>query len=362
MSSILGNKLKMSIFGESHGTAIGVSIDGMPPGEKIDMDKLLSFMKRRSSSAKKLTTNRKEEDIPIFLSGILECKTTGFPICAIIENKDVRSSDYENLRDIPRPSHADYTAFEKYKGEADMRGGGHFSGRLTAPMCIAGGIAKQILERQNIFVGAHISQVGDIKDALFGINPTKEELLSPGTKFPSVIDNDKGEEMMTLIEEIAKELDSIGGVIECAVINLPVGLGSPIFQGIENRIAQGIFGIPGVKGIEFGSGFQGVVLKGSENNDDFTIKDSKVSTTTNNSGGINGGITNGMPLILRAAIKPTPSISRKQQSFSLSEGENKPLVIKGRHDPCIALRAVPVVEALCAFIILDILMEEGVIS
>ena len=352
---MLGEKLKISIFGHSHGKAIGVVIDGLPPGETIDIDELNAFMKRRAPGGKSYTTPRKEADEPIILSGLIDNKTCGAPLCAMIENKDMRSQDYK--RDIPRPGHADYTAHIKYKGYNDAAGGGHFSGRLTAPLCIAGGICLQILKRRDIYIGSHIYSIGQIKDIPFNpvtVSPRELELVAT-KKFP-VNHEPLGEKMLQEILEASKDLDSIGGVIEACILGLPEGIGEPIFGGLENRLSSAIFGIPAVKGLEFGSGFQGSLMKGSENNDAFIIKDGKITLETNNSGGILGGISTGMPVILRAAIKPTPSIKRPQKSISLSEEEERILEIQGRHDPCIAPRAVPCIEAAAAIVILDMLL------
>lgn len=357
MSSEYGKKLKLSIFGQSHGKAIGVNIDGLPAGEAIDMDELLAFMARRAPGTSDLATRRKEPDTPVFLSGFENGKTCGFPLCAIIENKDQRSGDYAGLTDTPRPGHADFTARLRYEGHADMRGGGHFSGRLTAPLCIAGGIAKQILARRGIYVGAHLSSIAGIKDEIFPLEPSKELFDSLAKKAIPVIDEAAGEKMAEAIRNAARELDSVGGVIECAVTGLPAGIGSPMFDGVENRLAQAIFGIPAVKVLEFGAGFDVANMKGSENNDPFVVEDGKVKTTTNNCGGILGGITTGMPVILRAAFKPTPSIAREQNTVDIPNMQNTTLNIKGRHDPCVVIRAVPVVEAVTATVILDLLLE-----
>ena len=360
MSSTIGKKIKISIFGESHGRGIGVVIDGLPAGEEIDMDELKEFMQRRAPGNSDLATKRKEGDIPEFLSGLYLDRTTGSPVCAMIRNSDQRSKDYSNLKDIPRPSHADYTSYLKYGGFADMRGGGHFSGRLTAPLCIAGGIAKQILARRGVYIGAHLSSIEKIEDEKWdAVNLSKEELLAPGKKELPVIDDEKGKEMRELILEMIKELDSVGGIIECAAIGIPGGLGNPIFEGLENRISQMIFGIPGVRGIEFGTGFEGTRMKGSDHNDPIQMGSEGAKTLTNHAGGINGGISNGMPLLFRAGMKPTASISREQDSISISENKNKKLIIKGRHDPCIAIRAVPVMEAALAIVILDEWAGEG---
>ena len=357
MSSEFGKNLKVSIFGESHGKAIGVNIDGLMPGEKIDMDELKAFMLRRAPGKSKLATNRNETDEPIFLSGITDGVTNGFPLCAIIENKDMHSSDYSNLKDTPRPSHADYTAFLRYNSFADMRGGGHFSGRLTAPLCIAGSIAKQILAKKGVYVGAHISSIGTICDESFPLYPENELFEGIAKKDIAVIDDSKGEEMKALIEEVAKDGDSIGGTVECAIIGLNAGIGSPMFDGIENRLASALFGIPAVKGIEFGLGFDSSLQRGSEFNDSFVVNNGKISTETNNCGGILGGISTGMPITLKLAFKPTPSIAKQQNTVNLKTMENTTVTINGRHDPCIVLRAVSVTEAVCAIVILDLLSE-----
>ena len=357
MSSEFGNILKISIFGQSHGKAIGVNIDGLPAGEPIDLEELNAFLDRRKPGKSPLSTARKESDTPVFLSGLENGVTCGFPLCAVIENSDQHSSDYSELADKPRPSHADYTARVKWGGHADMRGGGHFSGRLTAPLCVAGGIAKQILARRGIFVGAHLAAVGTENDAPFPLHPTAELFDAIAAKPFPVVDDGAGDRMQALILEARKNLDSVGGIIECAAIGLPAGLGDPMFGGVENRLAAALFGIPAVKGVEFGLGFGSSRLRGSENNDPFTVENGSVVTASNRAGGILGGITTGMPVTLRTAIKPTPSISRPQQTVSLSAMENTELVIRGRHDPCIAHRAVPVVEAVTATVLLDLLLE-----
>ena len=357
MSSEFGNILKVSVFGQSHGKAIGVNIDGLPAGEPIDLEELNAFLDRRKPGKSPLSTARKESDTPVFLSGLENGVTCGFPLCAVIENSDQHSSDYSELADKPRPSHADYTARVKWGGHADMRGGGHFSGRLTAPLCIAGGIAKQILARRGIFVGAHLAAVGTVDDAPFPLHPTAELFDAIAAKPFPVVDDGAGERMQALILEARQDLDSVGGIIECAAIGLPAGLGGPMFGGVENRLAAALFGIPAVKGVEFGLGFGSSRLRGSENNDPFTVENGTVVTASNRAGGILGGITTGMPVTLRTAIKPTPSISRPQQTVRLSAMENAELVIRGRHDPCIAHRAVPVVEAVTAAVLLDLLLE-----
>lgn len=358
MSSKFGNTLSVAIFGESHGKAIGVELDGIPSGEVIDSEKLHAFLDRRKPGQGAMTTKRKESDIPVFLSGIQDNTTTGFPICAVIKNSDQHSGDYSNLRENPRPSHADYTAYLKYGEARDMRGGGHFSGRLTAPLCIAGGICLQMLERRGIYVGAHLLQVYTVKDDPFPLYPTPELFSEVSSRNPAVIRPEAGKEMETVITDAAKKQDSVGGIIECAIIGVPGGVGSPMFDGIENRLAKVLFGIPAVKGVEFGSGFDSTSRLGSQNNDPFIVKDQKIATATNHEGGINGGITNGMPIVFRVAIKPTASISQEQNTVNLKTMQETKLVIHGRHDPCIAVRAVPVVEAAAAVELTDILLGE----
>ncbi len=359
MSSEYGKALKISVFGQSHGKAIGVNIDGLPSGEQIDLEELYAFMARRAPGKSEFATKRSEADMPVFLSGIENNKTCGFPVCAIIENKDTRSTDYAGLSRTPRPSHADYTALLRYGESVDLRGGGHFSGRLTAPLCIAGGIAKQILARRGIFIGAHLSSVGTAKDEKFPLYPTKELFDEVAKKELPVINDELGKKMAEQIREAAADADSVGATIECAITGFPAGIGSPMFDGIENRMAQAIFGISAVKGIEFGAGFESSEMRGSKNNDPFRIENGKIVTETNNCGGILGGISNGMPIVFRAAFKPTPSIGIEQKTVDVKTMENTTVTVKGRHDPCVAVRAVPVVEAVAATVILDMLLEES---
>ena len=359
MSCELGNHLRVRVFGQSHGEAIGMVMDGLPAGEAIDMDELQRFMDRRAPGRSRLSTARKEPDRPRFLSGLLDNTSCGAPICAVIENTDTRSGDYSNLRDIPRPGHADYTAWVKWQGQADMRGGGQFSGRLTAPLCIAGGICRQVLARKGIYIGAHLDAVAGIRDASFPLFPDRDCLQMPGQRDFPVLNEQAGEKMKAAITDAAGQGDSVGGVIECAAIGVPAGLGGPLFEGVEGRMARALFGIPAVKGVEFGAGFRAAEMKGSENNDAFRMTGGDIFASTNHAGGILGGITSGMPLCFRCAVKPTPSIARSQSSVSLSRKENTSLEIKGRHDPCIAHRAVPVVEAVAAIVILDMLLEEN---
>ena len=309
MSSEFGHLLKISVFGQSHGTAIGVVVDGLPAGEAVDLTELQAFLDRRKPGKNPLSTARKEADAPTFLSGLENGMTCGAPLCAVIQNGDQHSGDYAGLTDTPRPGHADYTAAVKWGGHADMRGGGHFSGRLTAPLCIAGGIAKQILARRGVFVGAHLKEVAGIPDAPFPLRPSAELFQEVAAKAFPVLDDGAGERMRAAILAAREDLDSVGGIVECAATGLPAGLGDPMFDGVENRLAAALFGIPAVKGLEFGAGFDAARLRGSENNDPFVLDHGAVAAESNRAGGILGGITTGMPLLLRAAFKPTPSIA-----------------------------------------------------
>lgn len=360
MASGFGEKLRVSVFGESHGTAIGAVVDGLPAGEPINYDELVRFMERRQGGRNALSTARKEPDLPRFLSGVTDGKTNGFPLALEIENTNTRSGDYSDLADVPRPSHADYTARIKWNGNADMRGGGHFSGRLTAPLCAAGGIAKQILARRGIFIGAHLNSVGAVNDQPFPMLPDAQLFDDIAEKELPVLDDGAGAEMQKEILAAREALDSVGGTVECVITGLPAGLGDPMFDGIENRLARALFGIPAVKGLEFGAGFALSKMRGSQANDPFAINENgEITTKTNSSGGIQGGITNGMPVRFTVGFKPTPSISKEQQSVSLSERKEVPLTVHGRHDPCIVQRAVPVVEAVAALIALDVLLSDG---
>lgn len=355
MSSIYGKNMKLSIFGQSHGAAIGMTLDGIPAGLPVNTDVLQQFLNRRAPGQHTYATARKEADEPEFLSGIVDGYTCGAPIAAVIRNTNTRSGDYQNLKDCPRPGHADYTAQVKYGGYQDVAGGGHFSGRLTAPLCIAGGLCMQWLESKGIRIRAHISQIAGICDESY--DPVAPQIDQVQSEFP-VLDAVCGQQMCRAIAEAKADGDSVGGIVECAVIGLPVGLGDPMFDGMEGRIAQIVYGIPAVKGIEFGLGFAAAACRGSQNNDAYTIQNGNVITTTNNCGGILGGITNGMPLIFRTAVKPTPSISIPQQSISMSALTEQQLQIHGRHDPCIVPRAVPVIEAAAAIAIFDAILEQ----
>ncbi len=356
MSSTYGEKIKISVFGESHGGGIGVVIDGLPAGEKIDTEKILAQMARRAPGKDKTATPRKESDLPEMLSGILGDTLTGAPLCAVIKNTNTRSSDYGNLLAVPRPGHSDYTAYVKYNGANDIRGGGHFSGRLTAPLVFAGAVCRQLLEKRGIKIAAHIERVGSVTDDRFDPVHIGDELMDRLALSPFALINEDAEEAVRAEIEAARlACDSVGGVVECAVTGMPAGIGEPMFDGVEGAVAKALFGIPAVKGVEFGAGFELAKMRGSQSNDPFGIRDGRVVTETNNCGGILGGITNGMPLIFRAAIKPTPSISQPQRSVDLQKLENTQLEIHGRHDPCIVPRAVPVTEAVAAIALINLM-------
>lgn len=358
MSSMFGKNIKLSIFGESHGEAIGIIMDGLPAGFEIDLEKIEKEMARRAPGKTNISTSRREKDSFKILSGYFEGRTTGAPLCAVIENTDLKSKDYSRSKSLMRPGHADYTGFIKYSGFNDYRGGGHFSGRITAPLVFAGAVAKQLLEKKNIIIGSHIKSIGEIEENYFDeVNISGELLKELSNKAFPVMDEDKGEAMEELILRLKKDMDSVGGVIEAAAVNLPKGLGSPFFDSVESVLSHLLFSIPAVKGVEFGSGFNITKLKGSEANDEMYIKNNKVKCYTNNNGGIIGGITNGMPLIFRVAIKPTPSIGKAQRTVNIDKMENDIIEIKGRHDPCIVHRAVPVVEAATALAVLDLMAD-----
>ena len=351
MSSIYnGAVLRLSVFGQSHAEAVGMTLEGLPAGIPVDLDALQIFLNRRAPGRNDWSTSRREEDCPEFLCGLKDGKTCGAPLTAIIRNRNTRSSDYEQLRCLPRPGHADYTAQLRYGGFQDVAGGGHFSGRLTAPLCIAGGILLQLLEAKGIRVEARIRAIAGIRDD----SPFTESVAEKA--FPTVSD-EAGEQMKAAIQAARAEGDSVGGIVECVIRGVPGGLGSPIFNGVENRIAQLAFAIPAVKGVEFGSGFQAAEMRGSENNDPYTVEDGRVVTGTNHAGGILGGITTGMPVVFRVAVKPTPSIASPQQTVNLDTMQPETLRIGGRHDPCIVPRAVPVVEAVAAIAAADLILE-----
>lgn len=358
MSSVWGDNIKLSIFGESHGKAIGISIDGLPPGIELDIEKIKIEMKRRAPGNNRLSTSRLEKDEFEILSGYFNNRTTGTPLSAIIRNTNPKSKDYEKIKDFPRPGHGDFTGYKKYFGHNDYRGGGHFSARITAPLVFAGAIGSQILKTKGIIIGSHIKSIGDVEDSSFDFTEVSPKLLENlKSKRLATIDEGKASLMEKLILDTKEEKDSIGGVVELAVINPTIGIGSPFFHSIESKLSQMIFSIPGVKGIEFGTGFNISKMKGSQANDEFYIEEGKVKTYTNNNGGILGGIANGMPIIFRVALKPTPSIGKTQRTINMVKNENTEIQVDGRHDPCIVVRALPVLEAATAIVILDLLME-----
>ena len=357
MSSSFGKMLTVTIFGQSHGEAIGAVIDGLPAGIQLDFDEIERFMARRAPGGA-FSTARRETDRPRILSGLCGGATCGAPLCAVSENGDRRSQDYEKLRDLPRPMHADYPAFIKYHGANDIRGGGQFSGRLTAPLCFAGAAAIQLLARKGVTVGAHIAAIHGVEDTPFDpVSVDAETLRAVSAKPFPVLDEQAGGRMKAEIEAARRRLDSVGGIVECAVSGLPAGLGEPLCESLESRISSAVFSIPAVKGIEFGAGFSASAMTGSEHNDPFVMKAGRVATETNRHGGVLGGISTGMPLLFRAAFKPTPSIALEQRTVSLSGECGAPLVIHGRHDPCVVLRAVPCVEAAAALVLLDLMLE-----
>ena len=358
MSSEIGSIIKTTVFGESHGPAIGAVIDAPPAGYTIDFEELKLQMSRRAPGQDPSATARKETDSPEFLSGLLGNVTTGAPLALIIRNTDTRSHNYDGIADRPRPSHADYAASVRFNGFNDIRGGGNFSARLTAPLVAAGNIARQILSANGITVGGHVAKIGTVIDAeLDPVNITKEQLEELNTKYFSTISAEKQQLMYSQIAEAKSSGDSIGGSVEIAVLGLPVGVGSPTARGLENIISSAIYCVPAVKGVEFGSGFAFAEMHGSNANDSMYYDGDKVLCRTNNCGGITGGISNGMPLIIKAALKPTPSIAKEQDTVNLKTKENDKLIVEGRHDPCIVPRALPAIEAAICLALLDILTE-----
>ncbi|MBC7766091.1 MAG: chorismate synthase [Hyphomonadaceae bacterium] len=354
MSTTFGRNVRYTLFGESHGGGIGIILDGLPSGVKLDMAQIYAEMKRRAPGQDAFSTARKEEDAPELLSGFFEGYTTGTPLCALIKNTDQRSRDYAKLNELPRPSHGDYCGSVKYGGFQDYRGGGHFSGRLTAPLVFAGAVAKQILAQKGIAIHAVIRQIGTIKGEGFSAQNVQPDTLD----FP-VFDPVVKEKMQVEILKAKHVGDSVGGVVETVIYRLPVGLGDPFFDSFESRLSHLMFSVPAVKGIEFGEGFALANMLGSEANDSFVSDGKNITTTSNHNGGILGGITSGMPVIFRTAFKPTPSISKEQQTVNLRTMENEKLVITGRHDPCVVPRAVVVTESVAAMVVLDFLVCGG---
>lgn len=346
MGANYGRFLRLSIFGESHGAAIGMVVDGLPPNIKIDLADLQFDLSRRAPGNDKTATSRKEPDEICIVSGVLDGKTTGAPICGIIENKNVRSQDYQNIETLARPGHADYTGSVRFQGANDVRGGGHFSGRLTAPLVFAGSLARQWLNTLGVHVGAHILSISQVEDFAFDPCKVHESQLKDLRKmnFP-LLNSHREQSMRTAVEQARLDLDSVGGVIECAAVGVPAGWGSPFFESLESRIAQLLFSVPAVKGVSFGSGFEMAKMRGSQANDAFYVERGQIKTRSNHNGGINGGISNGMPITLQAVIKPTPSIAQTQETINNQTLESGEIAINGRHDPCIVLRAIPVIES-----------------
>ena len=358
MSSQIGKNFKVTVFGESHGPAIGMVMDNPPAGLKIDFDYIESQNKRRAPGRDKTSTPRKEADMPEFLSGIKNGVTTGAPLAAIIRNTNTKSSDYNNLADTPRPSHADYAAFVQSGGNNDLSGGGHFSGRLTAPLVTAGSILRLYLKEKDIEIGGHILKIGKAEDTRFDpVNIDPDTLISLSKSPFALLDSLAEDKMREEIESARIDGDSIGGVVEIAVTGLPAGLGGPMFEGVENVISKAVFGVPAVKGIEFGSGFEFAEMRGSAANDQMYYDGGKVLCSSNNCGGITGGITNSMPIVFRVAIKPTPSISKPQKTVNLKTGTTTEITISGRHDPCIVPRALPAIEAVTAIAVANLIKE-----
>ena len=357
MSNLIGNHFRVLIYGQSHAPSIGAVIEGLPAGFRPDWEAVEAFMARRAPGGR-LSTSRKEADLPEILSGLNERgETCGAPLAMRIVNTDTRSQDYARLRDVPRPGHADYPAWVKFHGSNDIRGGGQFSGRLTAPLCFAGALAMQLLEREGIRVRAHIARIENVEDAPMDWVSPDLDRISDGDL--AVVDPDAAQAMRQAIQTAKSELDSVGGIVECLAVGMPAGLGDPMFDGVENRLTRAIFGIPAVRGVEFGAGFAAASLRGSAHNDAYRMKDGCVATPTNRHGGILGGITTGMPIVVRVAIKPTSSIAMEQNSVSLSRQENEILAVRGRHDPCIVPRAVPCVEAAVAITLYDLIAERS---
>lgn len=362
MSSTYGHTLRVGIFGQSHSPAIGCTLEGLPAGIPIDLDVLQRFLARRAPGQSKVTTSRVEADAPKILSGITNGHTNGAPLAAIIRNTNTRSADYRELRAKPRPGHADYPARVKYGNWHDIAGGGHFSGRLTAPLCIAGGIALQALALMGTEIVAHIATLGPegiADESLNALTLDEAQVAALRTHAFPCISTDAATRMEQAILDAKAHCDSIGGIIECAAYGMPAGAGDPMFDGIENRIAQIAFGIPAVKGVDFGAGFAAAFLMGSDNNDPYRMEAGTVQPQSNNAGGVLGGITTGAPIIWQMAVKPTPSIGREQQTVDMDRGDDAMLTVRGRHDPCIVPRAVPVAEAACAIALLDALLDDN---
>lgn len=356
MRNTIGNHITLTLFGESHGKAIGAVMDGVPAGVKIDTDLIADMMNKRKAAGS-ISTGRKEDDIPVFLSGIKNGYTEGTPIAFMIENRNVHSSDYNALENIARPGHADYTGHIKYRGYEDASGGGHFSGRLTAPLVAAGAICMGMLKQKGIYIGTHIAKLKDIEDRSFNEEDLLKDIEICNAKTFSVLDEEKGKQMIECIDRARMNKDSVGGILDTAIVGLQAGIGEPAFDSVESELAHAMFSIPAVKGIQFGKGFAFADMYGSEANDPFTVNDGNIVTVSNNNGGINGGITNGMPIRFTTVIKPTPSIAQKQDTVNFKTKEKTTVDIQGRHDPAIIHRARVVVDAMSAFTLVDLLLE-----
>lgn len=357
MSTVWGSKIKLTIFGESHSEAIGVVIDNLPAGIKLDIDEINREMARRAPNGGEFSTPRKEGDKVEIVSGYFEGKTTGTPLCGIIRNTNTKSGDYAQLKSVFRPGHSDYGYYLKSGGNNDYRGGGHSSGRLTATLVFCGAICKQLLRKKGIEIGAHIKSIKDISDKTFDVNIDKEFLKLLTHEVLPLIDKSVYEPMRETILDAKSQGDSVGGCIECAITGLDGGIGEPFFESIESKLASLLFSVPAVKGVQFGKGYELTKMYGSQANDSFEYKDGKVITSTNNNGGILGGLSTGMPIVFDVAIKPTPSIFKEQNTIDVSKKENTKLSLKGRHDSCIVVRAVPVIEAVSAIAVYDLIKD-----
>lgn len=359
MRANFGQHFKLTIFGESHGPAIGMVIDGVPAGTPIDEEAIAFQMARRAPGGDPTATARKEGDKVKIVSGVFEGRATGAPLCGMIENMNTRSGDYAQLRAKMRPGHADYAGQIKYGGYNDPRGGGHFSGRLTAPLVFAGAIARRLLAEHGVAIGAHIAAIGGCDDDAFDpVHVSADTLLALNqSRFPLLCPA-RETDMRAIVAAAKAEGDSVGGVIECAAVGVPAGIGSPFFGSVESVVSQLLFSVPAVKAVAFGDGMALPNMRGSAANDAMHYEDGRVSCLTNHNGGVTGGITNGMPVILRAAIKPTPSIARPQQTVNLADRKDATLAITGRHDPCIVPRAVPVIESALAIALCELIMDD----
>ena len=357
MSSTFGSNIRLTIFGQSHGEAVGMVLDGFPAGLDLDMERIAREMERRRPGRSPMATARREDDLPHFVSGVFRGKTSGQPICALIPSRDQHSQDYGEQVDRLRPSHADYTGHVRYYGYEDFRGGGSFSGRLTAPVVLAGTLCAMFLEKEGIQVQTHIRRIGGEEDISLADVPEDDNLDMLRQMTLPVLKPEAGEAFRRIIEEASADRDSVGGEVEGRILGVPAGLGSPFFDSMESVLAHLFFSVPGVKGVSFGDGFALACMRGSRANDSFCLDGKNIRTRTNHAGGINGGISNGMPILFTCAMRPTPSIARKQETVSLKEGRECELEIHGRHDPCIVVRAVPVMEAMAWFGLMDLWKE-----